>query len=69
VLEELEHKPRTPAAEAIKAARAELKCAQNVGSVREAKRGEGEESPAMTAMGDTGLEPVTSALSRRRSPS
>lgn len=27
------------------------------------------ESPVTTAVGDTGLEPVTSALSRRRSPS
>jgi hypothetical protein len=65
VLEELEHKPRTPAAEAIKAARAELKCAQNVRSSPDESKRETLESPVAAAMGDAGLEPATSALSRR----
>ncbi len=68
-LDELEDKPRTPAAEAINTARNELKCAQSV-RTEETRPGEPNgESPATTEVGDTGLEPVTSALSRRRSPS
>jgi hypothetical protein len=69
VLDELEDEPRTPAAEVINAARNQLRCAQNV---RTEQMGEGPlagESPATVGVGDTGLEPVTSALSRRRSPS
>lgn len=69
VPDELEDLPHTPAAEAINAARKELTCAQSV-------RIEGSDhntppagSPANHGVGDTGLEPVTSALSRRRSPS
>jgi len=68
-LKELEDEPRIRAVEAIRAARAEIRCAQNV---RTEEAGEGDrpgESPATTGVGDTGLEPVTSALSRRRSPS
>jgi hypothetical protein len=69
VLEELEHKPRTPAAEAIRQARAELKSAQNVRSTPTGRATGSPESPATTRVGDAGLEPATSALSRRRSPS
>jgi hypothetical protein len=68
-LDELEDKPRTPAAEAIAAARSQLKCAQRVRTYLTEENGEPTESPATTGVGDTGLEPVTSALSRRRSPS
>ena len=69
VLKELEHEPRIPAAEAIRQARSELRCAQNVRSVRRGGGSETPESPATTEVGDAGLEPATSALSRRRSPS
>ena len=68
-LDELEDKPRTPAAEAINAAREELKCAQTVRTDPANENRGPAESPATTGVGDTGLEPVTSALSRRRSPS
>jgi hypothetical protein len=68
-LEELEDKPRTPAADAINAARNQLKCAQSVRSDPTEENWRPAESPATTGVGDTGLEPVTSALSRRRSPS
>ena len=69
VIRELEDKPRVPASEAIPQAREKClvcdRCANGSGGriVRMA------DSPAMPGMGDTGLEPVTSALSRRRSPS
>jgi hypothetical protein len=69
VLEELEDKPRTPAAEAIKTARNELKCAQFVRTQGSDLTIPPAESPATTPMDDAGLEPATSALSRRRSPS
>jgi integrase len=65
VLKELEDQPRTPAADAIRHARSELRCAQNVRSSQKGRGGEVGESPATTGVGDTGLEPVTSALSRR----
>jgi len=68
-LEELEDKPRTPAAEAINAARKELKCAQSVRSDQIKGKGGPTESPVTTGVDDAGLEPATSALSRRRSPS
>jgi integrase len=68
-LDELEDKPRTPAAEAINAARAELRCAQTVRNGEDSEPTALPESPVATGVGDTGLEPVTSALSRRRSPS
>jgi hypothetical protein len=68
-LDELEDKPRTPAAEAINAARNQLKCAQSVRTDLTEENGGPTESPITTGVGDTGLEPVTSALSRRRSPS
>jgi integrase len=69
VLKELEDEPRVRAADAIRAARAEIRCAQNV---RTEETGEGDrtgESSANDRVGDVGLEPTTSALSRRRSPS
>ena len=69
VLEELEDKPKIPAAEAIKEARSELRCAQFVRASEISAPPETPQTPVDTAMGDTGLEPVTSALSRRRSPS
>ena len=69
VLEELEDKPRTPAAEAIKTARNELKCAQSVRTRGSDETPPPAESPITTVMDDAGLEPATSALSRRRSPS
>jgi integrase len=69
VLDELEDEPRTPAAEAINAARNQLRCAQNVRTERMGEDPLAGESPATAVVGDTGLEPVTSALSRRRSPS
>ena len=68
-LDELEDKPRTLAAEAINAARSQLKCAQSVRTHLTEENGEPAESLATTGVDDTGLEPVTSALSRRRSPS
>jgi hypothetical protein len=68
-LDELEDRPRTSAADAINEACKQLKCEKTVRSApTEEERGTGE-SPATTGVGDTGLEPVTSALSRRRSPS
>jgi hypothetical protein len=69
VLEELEEQTRTPAAEAINAARHQLRCAQDVRTEETGNGTHDLESPATTEVGDTGLEPVTSALSRRRSPS
>ena len=69
VLEELEDKPRTPAADAIKTARNELKCAQSVRTQGSDQAPPRAESPMATGMDDAGLEPATSALSRRRSPS
>ena len=57
------------AAEAIKEARSELRCAQFVRASEISAPPETPQTPVDTAMGDTGLEPVTSALSRRRSPS
>jgi integrase len=68
-LDELKDTPRTPAAEAINAARRQLKCAQSVRTHPTEANGEPAESPATTGVGDAGLEPATSALSRRRSPS
>ncbi len=69
VLDELEEKPRTPAAEAIKTARNELRCAQFVRTHRTDPTPPTDESPAKPVVDDAGLEPATSALSRRRSPS
>ncbi len=69
VLEELEGKPRTPAADAVRTARNELKCAQSVRTPRDPSPTPYPESPATTSVDDAGLEPATSALSRRRSPS
>ena len=68
VLEELEDQPRTPAAEAIREARTQLRCAHNVRSAPAASDTPTPESPATTVVGDTGLEPVTSALSRKNDP-
>ena len=68
-LDELEDKPRTPAAKAINVARRELKCAQSVRTDPTDENRRPTESPVPAEVGDTGLEPVTSALSRRRSPS
>ncbi len=65
VLKELEHEPRIRAADAIKQARAELKRAQNVRNAPTEPEQGTPESPATTVVGDTGLEPVTSALSSR----
>ena len=65
-LDELEDKPRTLAAEAINAARSQLKCAQSVRTHLSEENEEPTESPATTGVDDTGLEPVTSALSRRK---
>ena len=65
-LDELEDRPRTPVAEAINAARQQLKCAQIVRSGPTGEGGGSGESPVATGVGDTGLEPVTSALSRRK---
>ena len=67
-LEELEDKPRTPASEAILTARQSVRCAQNVRTDQTEKDPEPTGSPATTGVGDTGLEPVTSALSRRFRP-
>ncbi len=69
VLDELEDEARTPAAEAINAARHQLRCAQDVRTEETGNGDDHNESPMATEVGDTGLEPVTSALSRRRSPS
>jgi integrase len=69
VLKELEDGSRIRAAVAIRAARAEIKCAQDVRTGETGEEDRSDESPATTGVGDTGLEPVTSALSRRRSPS
>jgi hypothetical protein len=69
VLDELEDEPRTPAAEAVNAARNQLSCAQNVRTEQMGEDPLAGEPPAAAVVGDTGLEPVTSALSRRRSPS
>ena len=69
VLEELEDKPRTPAADAIKSARNELRCAQFVRTQQTDPATPTGESPAKPGVDDAGLEPATSALSRRRSPS
>jgi hypothetical protein len=69
VLEELEDKPKIPAADAIKEARSELRCAQFVRTPEISAPTETPQTLVATAVGDTGLEPVTSALSRRRSPS
>ena len=69
VLDELEDKPRTPAAEAIKTARNEMKCAQSVRTHGSDQTPLIAESPTTTGVDDAGLEPATSALSRRRSPS
>ena len=65
-LDELEDRPRTPVAEAINAARQQLKCAQIVRSGPTGEGGGSGESLVATGVGDTGLEPVTSALSRRK---
>ena len=65
VRDELEDQPRTLAAETINAAGKELKCAQFVRSAGTDERTPPAESRATTGVGDTGLEPVTSALSRR----
>ena len=69
VLEELEDKPRTPAADAIKSARNQLRCAQFVRTQQTDPAAPTGESPAKPEVDDAGLEPATSALSRRRSPS
>ncbi len=69
VLEELEDKPRIPAADAIREARSQLRCAQSVRTPQETELTPPPESPANDLVGDAGLEPATSALSRRRSPS
>jgi hypothetical protein len=69
VLEELEEKPRIPAAEAIQQARNTLRCAQDVRNPNNPSGPEPPESSVTTVMDDAGLEPATSALSRRRSPS
>ena len=60
VLRELGDEPRIRAADAIRAARAELKRAQNV---RRAPKHS--DQRGATDLGDVGLEPTTSALSRR----
>ena len=65
VLEELEDKPRIPAAEAIRDARSQLRCAQSVRTPETTKPTPPNGSPANNAVGDAGLEPATSALSRR----
>jgi integrase len=65
VLDELEDQPHTPAAEAVNAARKELKCAQSVRTEGVDGDTPPTESPVTTGVGDTGLEPVTSALSRQ----
>ena len=65
VLDELEDQPHTPAAEAINAARKQLKCAQFVRTAELDETTPPAESPTNERVGDTGLEPVTSALSRR----
>jgi integrase len=66
VLDELEDELRTPAAEAINAARNQLRCAQDVRSERMGEDPMISEPPATTGMDDAGLEPATSALSRRK---
>ena len=65
VLEELEERPRTPAAGAIKTARNELRCAPLVRTHRSDPTPPTGESPAKLQVDDAGLEPATSALSRR----
>jgi hypothetical protein len=69
VLEELEDKPRIRAADAIRDVRSQLRCAQAVRTPQKTEPTPPDESPANQLMGDAGLEPATSALSRRRSPS
>jgi integrase len=69
VLEELEDKPRIPAADAIREARNQLRCAQSVRTPQKTEAIPPPESVANRTVGDAGLEPATSALSRRRSPS
>jgi hypothetical protein len=66
VLEELEDKPRTLAADAIHTARNELRCAQSVRTSETDPTAPPRESPVPTEMDDAGLEPATSALSRRK---
>jgi integrase len=68
-LKELEDRPRTPAAATINAARSQLKCAQSVRTDPTEENWGPTESPANIGVDDAGLEPATSALSRRRSPS
>jgi hypothetical protein len=69
VPDELEDNPRPPAADAIKSVRNELRCAQFVRTQQTDLTTPTGESPAKPEVDDAGLEPATSALSRRRSPS
>jgi hypothetical protein len=66
ILDALEDQPHTPAADTVNAARTELRCAQSVRTEGLDGHTPPTESPATTRVGDTGLEPVTSALSRRK---
>ena len=68
VIEELEDQPRTSATEAIRHARSSERT--QIGRIRLRSNPPTEVGSSITTgVGDTGLEPVTSALSRRRSPS
>jgi hypothetical protein len=60
--------PRVPAGEAIRQAREEV-CGTHSGRTHKFSMTGSRRIPCNYRMGDTGLEPVTSALSRRRSPS
>jgi hypothetical protein len=66
VLDELEDKPRTQATDAIREARGQMKCAQPVRTPETNQTAQPAESPVTTEVDDAGLEPATSALSRRK---